>query len=139
MEILLSSEAHANSYQAVLLAEHAGWPNVPGPPRNGLSARRGGEPRPAAARSGSSAELGFILSSAERKGRGRPPIVEPIIVPQQPRAPDHAQGGIAQPGPRAGKVVARSVTAREALHLGGACAAYGAVGPQGGRRVTWHA
>src|SRR6185503_20281815 len=68
--------------------------------------------------------------SAEREGRRRPPVVEPIVVPQQPRAADHAQRNVAEPGTCAGEVVTLSIAARQTLHLGGAHAAYRAVGPQ---------
>ena len=102
MEELLSSEAHANSYQAVLLAEHAGWPNVP-VHEGGCEARTRRRRRSAVRR------LGFILSQ-RAKGRGRPPIVDPIVVLQQARSAHHAQDAIAQAAPRAGKVIARPVS-----------------------------
>ena len=60
---------------------------------------------------------GIVRAQLSRQGRGRPPVVEPIVMAQQPPAAHRAHRGIAQHSGQAAQVIALAVACREPLHL----------------------
>src|SRR5271155_750080 len=69
--------------------------------------------------------------------RRRPPVVDPIVVLQQPRSADRPHETVAQPGSGPGKVVARAVARRRSLHPARAASPHRAIDSKRAGGIVW--